>query len=133
MKRKFPHFSEAKKIQTWLLVTAVKSNFLGNTKSRNYKHLTNTMLQNFQEKCLDLETKPIISYGFRTTDHESKGCVIKKSLVDRSKILHPHFHIKFGLMTQFMKALFDSHLDYFPKNLVYCSEEQGERFRQDIK
>ena len=25
------------------------------------------------------------------------------------------------------------HLDYFPKNLGDCSEEQGERFYQDIK
>ena len=34
--------------ETWLLVKAVINNFLGNTKSRNYKDLANTMLQNFQ-------------------------------------------------------------------------------------
>ena len=28
---------------------------------------------------------------------------------------------------------FQSHLDYFPKNCGNCSEEQGERFHQDIK
>lgn len=27
----------------------------------------------------------------------------------------------------------DSHLDYFPENLGHFSEEQGERFHQDIK
>ncbi|GBM80171.1 hypothetical protein AVEN_164847-1 [Araneus ventricosus] len=27
----------------------------------------------------------------------------------------------------------DSHLDYFPENLGAVSEEQGERFHQDIK
>ena len=26
-----------------------------------------------------------------------------------------------------------SHLDYFPKNVNFLSEEQGERFRQDVK
>ena len=28
---------------------------------------------------------------------------------------------------------FHSHLDYFPENLEAMSEEQGERFHQDIK
>ena len=27
----------------------------------------------------------------------------------------------------------DSHIDYFPKNLGNYSEEQGERFHQDIR
>ena len=35
--------------QTWLSLKAVINIFLGNTKSRNYKHLVNTMLQNFQK------------------------------------------------------------------------------------
>ena len=33
--------------QIWLTVKAVINNLLGNTKTRNYKHLVNTMLQNF--------------------------------------------------------------------------------------
>ena len=43
--------------QTWLSVKAVINNFLGNTKSRNYKYLVNTMLQNFQEMKVNMSLK----------------------------------------------------------------------------
>ena len=68
----------------WLLV----SNFLGNTKSPNYKELVKNLLCAFQ--------KP--------------GC----NMSVKVHFLH-------------------SHLDYFPENLGTMSEEQGERFHQDIK
>ena len=66
----------------------VVNNFLGNTKSPNYKELVKNLLCAFQKL----------------------GC----SMNVKVHFLH-------------------SHLDYFPENLGAMSEEQGERFHQDIK
>ena len=66
----------------------VLSNFLGNTKSSNYKELVKKLLCAFQKL----------------------GCNISVKL---------HF--------------LHSHSNYFPDNLGYMSEEQSERFHQDIK
>ena len=43
--------------QIWLSVKSVINNFLGNTKSRNYKHMVSTMLQNFQEMKVNMLLK----------------------------------------------------------------------------
>ena len=40
---------------------------------------------------------------------------------------------KLGCNTSVKVYFLHSHLDYFPKNLGAMSEEQGERFHQDIK
>ena len=40
---------------------------------------------------------------------------------------------KLGCMINLKLHFLDSHLDYFPENLGDCSEEQSERFHQDIK
>ena len=72
----------------WCSYVSVIREFLGNTKSSNYRILVYVMLQNFQ------------ALGARMS--------IK---------LHYLF----------------SHLDYFPGNLDDVSEEQGERFHQDIR
>ena len=72
----------------WCSYVSVIREFLGNTKSSNYRILVDVMLQNFQ------------ALGARMS--------IK---------LHYLF----------------SHLDYFPGNLGDVSEEQGERFHQDIR
>ena len=42
------NFTELER-RTWLSVKAVTNNFLGNTKSRNDKHLIDKMLQNLQK------------------------------------------------------------------------------------
>ena len=72
----------------WCSYVSVIREFLGNTKSSNYRNLVDVMLQNFQ------------ALGARMS--------IK---------LHYLF----------------SHQDYFPENLGDVSEEQGERFHQDIR
>ena len=48
--------------QTWLPVKAIINNFLGNTKFRNYKHLVNTMLQNFQEIKMNMSYCKLCEY-----------------------------------------------------------------------
>ncbi|GBM84297.1 hypothetical protein AVEN_1902-1 [Araneus ventricosus] len=40
---------------------------------------------------------------------------------------------KLGYSTSLKVPFFDSHVDYFPENLGAVSEDQGERFHQDIK
>uniref|UniRef100_A0A1B6BZC3 Uncharacterized protein n=1 Tax=Clastoptera arizonana TaxID=38151 RepID=A0A1B6BZC3_9HEMI len=40
---------------------------------------------------------------------------------------------KLGCLMSLKIQFFNSHLDYFPENLGDFSEEQGERFHQDIK
>lgn len=40
---------------------------------------------------------------------------------------------KMKCLMNFKLHLLDSHLDYFPENLGDYSEEQGERFHQDLK
>ena len=72
----------------WEGFTEVVTNFLGNTKSKNYRSLVKKLL---------------VSY-------EKLGCNMSVKV---------HF--------------LQSHLDYFPENLGAVSEEQGERFQQDIK
>ena len=49
--------------QIWLSVKSVINNFLGNTKSRNYKHMVSTMLQNFQEMKVNMLLKIHILYS----------------------------------------------------------------------
>ncbi|KAI6656209.1 hypothetical protein LOD99_1542 [Oopsacas minuta] len=63
-------------------------NFLGNTKSPNYKILVNELIESYK----------------------NLGC----NMSVKVHFLH-------------------SHIDYFPENLGAVSEEQGERFHQDIK
>ena len=50
--------------RTWLSVKAVMNNFLGNTKSRNHKHLIDNMLQNFQEMEVNMSLKIHMINGF---------------------------------------------------------------------
>ena len=59
--------------QTWLSVKAVINNFLGNTKSRNYKHLVNTMLQNFQEMKVNMLLKIHILHSHLDSFSENLG------------------------------------------------------------
>ena len=66
----------------------VVSNFLGNTKSPEYKEIVKTLLDTFHKL----------------------GC-------------------NMSVKVHFLR----SHLEYFPENLGALSEEQGERFHQDIK
>ena len=62
--------------QTWLLVKAVINNFLGNTKSYNYEHLVNTMLQNFQEREVNLLLKIHLLYSHLDFFLENLGAII---------------------------------------------------------
>ena len=48
------------------------------------------------------------------------------------KTLLDNFH-KFGCTMSVKVHFLHSHLEYFPENLGALSEEQGERFHQDIK
>ncbi|GBO41656.1 hypothetical protein AVEN_134408-1 [Araneus ventricosus] len=50
---------------------------------------------------------------------------IVEEMIENFKIL--------GCSTSLKVHFLDSHLDYFPENLGAVSEEQGERFHQDIK
>jgi hypothetical protein len=46
-------------------------------------------------------------------------------MLDKFKLLGCNMSLKFHFLV--------SHLDYFPPNLGAVSEEQGERFHQDLK
>ena len=72
----------------WNAFVNVIKNFLGNTKSPNYKIQVNVLIES----------------------NMRLGC----NMSVKVHILH-------------------SHVDYFPENLGAVSEEQGERFHQDIK
>ena len=72
----------------WITFSQVVNNFLGNTKSPEYKEIVKTLLDTFHKL----------------------GC----NMSVKVHFLH-------------------SHLEYFPENLGALSEEQGERFHQDIK
>ncbi|KAI6656196.1 hypothetical protein LOD99_1529 [Oopsacas minuta] len=72
----------------WNAFVDVMKNFLGNTKSPNYKILVNELIESYK----------------------NLGC----NMSVKVHFLH-------------------SHIDYFPENLGAVSEEQGERFHQDIK
>ena len=61
--------------QTWKAVKAVMNNFLGNTKSRNWKHLGNTMLQNFQEMKVNISLKIHIIHSHLEFFPENLGAV----------------------------------------------------------
>jgi hypothetical protein len=50
---------------------------------------------------------------------------IVRNMLDKFKILGCKMSLKLHFLT--------SHLDYFPPNLGAVSEEQGERFHQDLK
>ena len=52
-------------------------------------------------------------------------CKLAESLLQAFYDLHCNMSVKVHFL--------HSHLDYFPKNLGAFSEEQGERFHQDIK
>ena len=74
--------------QAWLSFVSVVENFLGNTKSDDYRNVVETMLENYHKL----------------------GCNMS------------------------IKVLFlNSHLEQFPDNLGVVSDEQAERFHQDIK
>ncbi|KAI6653894.1 hypothetical protein LOD99_3070 [Oopsacas minuta] len=73
---------------TWNTFVDVMKNFLGNTKSPNYKILVNELIESYK----------------------NLGC----NMSVKVHFLH-------------------SYIDYFPENLGAVSEEQGERFHQDIK
>ena len=72
----------------WIAFSQVVTNFLGNTKSPEYKETIKTLFDKFHKL----------------------GCYMAVKV---------HF--------------WQSHLEYFPENLGALSEEQGERFHQDIK
>ena len=72
----------------WIALSQVVSNFLGNTKSLEYKEIVKTLLDTFHKL----------------------GC----NMSVKVHFLH-------------------SHLEYFPENLGALSEEQSERFHQNIK
>ena len=72
----------------WVAFSQVVNNFLGNTKSPEYKKIIKTLLDNFHKL----------------------GC----NMSVKVHFLH-------------------SHWEYFPENLRAISEEQGQRFHQDIK
>ena len=102
LKRKFPKLSEAKIMegvfqrpqirqlmldcdleksltnferQTWLSLKAVINNFLGNSKSRNYKHLMNTTLQNFHKMKVNMSLKIHILLSYLDFIPENLGTV----------------------------------------------------------
>ena len=102
LKRKFPKLSEAKikkgvfqglqirqlmldcdfeksltniERQTCLPVKTVINNFLGNRKSKNYKHLVNIMLQNFQEMKVNMSLKIHIVHSHLNFSPENLGAV----------------------------------------------------------
>ena len=74
--------------QAWLSFVSVFENFLGNTKSDDYRNIVETMLENYHKL----------------------GCNMS---------IKVHF--------------LNSHLEQFPDNLGAVSDEQAERFHQDIK
>ena len=55
--------------QTWLSVKVVINNFLGNTKSRNHKHLIDNELQNFREMKMNISLKIEMMHSQVTQDH----------------------------------------------------------------
>ena len=61
--------------QTWLSVKAVINNFFENTKFRNYKHLVNTIVQNFQEMKVNMSLKIHILYSHLNFFPENLGTV----------------------------------------------------------
>ena len=60
---------------TWFSVKAVIINFLGNTKTKNYKHLVNSMLQNFQENEVNMSLKMHIFHSYLDSFTENFGAV----------------------------------------------------------
>jgi hypothetical protein len=58
-----------------------------------------------------------------TKDHLYKE--IERNMLDKYKLLGCNMSLKLNFLA--------SHLDYFPPNLGVVSEEQGERFHQDLK
>ena len=79
----FPNSMNETERQAWLSFVSVVENFLGNTKSDDYRNIVETMLENYHKL----------------------GC---------------NMSIKV-------------HLEQFPDNLGAVSDEQAERFHQDIK
>ena len=61
--------------RTWLTVKAVINNFLGNTKSRNHKHLIDNMLQNFQEIKVNMALKIHMTHSHLDLFPENMGAV----------------------------------------------------------
>lgn len=61
--------------QTWLSVKAVIDNFLGNRKSRNYKYLIDTMLENFQEMKVNMSLKIHMMHSHLDFFPENMGAV----------------------------------------------------------
>ena len=64
--------------RTWLSVKAVIKNFLGNTKSRNHKHLIDDMLQNFQKMKVNMSLKIHIMHSHLDFFPENMGAVSDK-------------------------------------------------------
>ena len=64
--------------QTWLSVKTVINNFLGNTKSRNHKHLTDNMLRNFLEIEVNMSLKIHIMHSHLDFFPENMGAVSDK-------------------------------------------------------
>ena len=84
----FPSSMNETERQAWLSFVSVVENFLGNTKSDDYRNIVETMLENYHKL----------------------GCNMS---------IKVHF--------------LNSHLEQFPDNLGAVSDEQAERFHQDIK
>ena len=64
--------------RTWLSVKAVINNFLGNTKSRNHKHLIANILQKFQEMKLNMSLKMHMMHSHLDFFPENTGTVSDK-------------------------------------------------------
>ena len=59
----------------WLSLKSVINNFLGNTKSRNHKHLIDNMLQNFQEIKVNMSVENHIMHSHLDFFPENMGAV----------------------------------------------------------
>lgn len=114
LQEKFPFLSEAK-LQEGIFIGPQIKNLMKTT--------------NFEEIMTNLEKRTWISFknvvnGFLGNRIENYKDLVE-TLLSNFKAMRCNMTIKVHYL--------DSHLDFFPANLGDVSEEQGERFHQDIK
>ncbi|GBM56511.1 hypothetical protein AVEN_140585-1 [Araneus ventricosus] len=107
----FPGLSEAK-LKEGVLVRPENRKIM---KDENFE----TKMETNKRK--SWESFKLVFTSFLTNKKDPNYKYIVEEMIKNFKIL--------GLKVHFL----DSHLDYFPKHLGAVSEEQGERFHQDIK
>ncbi|GBM61358.1 hypothetical protein AVEN_112241-1 [Araneus ventricosus] len=111
----FPGLSEAKLKESVFIGPNIRKIM----KDENFE----TKMETNERKAGESFKLVIISFLGNEKDPNYKSIV--EEMIKNFKILGCSMSLKVHFL--------DSHLDYFPENLGAVSEEQGERFHQDIK